>query len=205
MNMMCLTLGTLEVISVILRSFSSGISGIPSRQRLRYCMTQPDDAIWLQYGHRVLPPPSGGRRGGGTVQGLPNALQYAWEILQHFMIPKPQHPYTVRLEVARALRIAGALWRGVVLASIELNRQSHCGAIEIQHEACDGVLLAKAKTVELFATEALPQALLCVGQVLAQVSCGLQEGRWDGGGSPGVLFPPPNLPPLGGGVRDRVF
>ena len=43
--MMCLTLGTLEVISVILRSFSSGISGIPSRQRLRYCMTQPDDAI----------------------------------------------------------------------------------------------------------------------------------------------------------------
>jgi hypothetical protein len=58
----------------------------------------------------------------------------------------------VRLEVARTLLIVGALWRGVVLTSIDLNRQSHCGAIEIQHEACDGVLLAKAETVELFAT-----------------------------------------------------
>jgi len=68
------------------------------------------------------------------------------------MIPKPQHPYTARLEVARALLIAGVPWRGVVLASVNLNRQSHCGAIEIQHEVCDGVLLAKAETVELFTT-----------------------------------------------------
>src|SRR5919197_5674989 len=100
------------------------------------------------------------------------------------MIPKPQHPYTARLEVARALLIASALWRGVVLASVDLDRQFRCGAIEVQHEACDGVLLAKAETVELFATEALPQALLCVGHVLAQVTRGLQEGWWDWGGSP---------------------
>src|SRR5262245_43703796 len=118
------------------------------------------------------------------------------------MIPKPQHPYTARLEVARALLIAGVTCRGVVLAAVDLDRQSHCGTIEIQHKACDGVLLAKAETVELFATEALPQALLRVGQVLAQVARGLQEGRWDWGGSPGVLFPPPNLPPLGGGIGE---
>ena len=86
------------------------------------------------------------------MQGLPNSLQHAGEILQHLMIPKPQHPYTARLEVARALLIAGAPWRGVVLASVDLDRQFRCGAIEIQHEACDGVLLAKAETVELFAT-----------------------------------------------------
>jgi len=134
------------------------------------------------------------------------------------MIPKPQHPYTARLEVARALRITGALWRGSVLASVDLDRQFHCGAIEIQHEACDGVLLAKVETVELFATEALPQALLRVGHVLAQVARGLQKVWGDWGGSPGVLFPPPSLscatawaqrasrfPPLGGGVGDRVF
>jgi hypothetical protein len=121
------------------------------------------------------------------------------------MIPKPQYPYTARLEVARALRIAGAPWRGVVLASVDLDRQFHCGAIEIQHETCNGVLLAKAETVELFAAQALPQALLCVGHVLAQVTRGLQEGRWDGAWRPGVLFPPPNLPPLGGGVGARVF
>jgi hypothetical protein len=45
------------------------------------------------------------------------------------------------------------------------------------------VLLAKAETVELFATEALPQALLRVGHVLAQVAGGLQEGG--GGGEKG--------------------
>src|SRR5262245_56711913 len=121
------------------------------------------------------------------------------------MIPKPQHPYTARPEIARALLIASASWRGVVLASIDLNRQFHCGAIEIQHKVCDGVLLAKAETVELFATEAIPQALLGVGHVLAQVARGLQEGRWNWGGSPGGLFPRPNLPPLGGGVGGRVF
>jgi hypothetical protein len=100
------------------------------------------------------------------------------------MIPKPQYPYTARLEAARALLIAGAPWRGVVLASVDLNRQSHCGAIEIQHKTCDGVLPAKAETVELFTTEALPQALLRVGHVLAQVTRGLQEGR----GGTGVGF-----------------
>jgi hypothetical protein len=86
------------------------------------------------------------------MQDLPNSLQYTWEILQHLVIPKPQHPYAARIEVARALLIAGALWRGVVLASVDLNRQFRCGAIEIQHKACDGVLLAKTETVELFAT-----------------------------------------------------
>jgi len=68
------------------------------------------------------------------------------------MIPKPQHPYTPRLEVARALLIAGAPWRDVVVGSIELNRQFHCGTIEIQHEVFDGVLFAKSATVQLFAT-----------------------------------------------------
>ncbi len=150
-------------------------------------------------------PPAGGGEEGGQCKALPKCAPIRVEILQHFMIPKPQHPYTVRLEVARALRIAGALWRGVVLASIELNRQSHCGAIEIQHEACDRVLLAKAKTVELFATEALPQALLCVGQVLAQVSCGLQEGRWDGGWEPRGTFPPSQPPPAGGRCQKPRF
>ena len=82
---------------------------------------------------------------------------------------------------------------------------SFCGAIEIQHEACDGVLLAKAEAVELFTTEAVPQALLGVGHVLAQVARSLQERRWDWGGRPGVLFPPPSLPPLGGGVGGRAF
>ena len=81
----------------------------------------------------------------------------------------------------------------------------HCGTREIQHETCDGVLLAKAETVELFATEAVPQALLRVGHVLAQVARGVQEGRWDWGGIPCVLFPPPSLPPLGGGVGGHVF
>ena len=121
------------------------------------------------------------------------------------MIPKPQYPDTACDEVTRALLIAGVPWRGVVLASVDLNRQFRCGAIEIQHEVCDGVLLAKAETVQLFATQAVPQALLRVGHVLAQVARGLQEGQWDGGRSPGVLFPPPSLPPLGGGVGDCVF
>jgi hypothetical protein len=66
------------------------------------------------------------------------------------------------------------------------------------------VLLAKAETVELFATEAVPQALLRVGHMLAQVARGLQDGRWDRGRSPYMLFPPPNLPPLGGGIGNRV-
>ena len=138
------------------------------------------------------------------MQGIPHPLQYAWQILQHLMVPKPQHAYAVRGETARALRVAGTPWRGVVLGSVNLDRQSHCGTIEIQHETCDGVLLAKAETVELFATEAVPQALLRVGHMLAQVTRGLQEGRWDRGGSPYVLFPPPNLPPLGGGIRNSV-
>src|SRR5262245_23539406 len=113
------------------------------------------------------------------------------------MVPKPHHPYTARNEVTRALLIAGASWRGVVLASVDLDRQFHCGAIEIQHKVCDGVLLAKAEAVELFATEAVPQALLGVGHVLAQVARGLQKVWWDWGGRPGVLFPLPTSPRWG--------
>jgi hypothetical protein len=66
------------------------------------------------------------------------------------MIPKPQHPYTTRLEVARALLIAGVPGRGVVLGVIDLNRQSHGRTIEIQHEVFNGVLPAKAEPVQLF-------------------------------------------------------
>ena len=86
------------------------------------------------------------------MQGLPNPLEYAWEILPNLMMPKPQHPYPARLEAVRACLIAGAPWRGAVVGSIELNRPLHCGARAIQHEACDGVLPAKAATVQLFAT-----------------------------------------------------
>jgi hypothetical protein len=63
----------------------------------------------------------------------------------------------------------------------------------------------------------VPQALLRVGHMLAQVACSLQEGRWDRGGSPDGLFSPPNLscatawaqrasrfPPLGGGIGHHV-
>ena len=138
------------------------------------------------------------------MQGIPHPLQYAWQILQHLMVPKPQHAYAMCGETARALLVAGTPWRGIVLGSVNLDRQFHCGTIEIQHETCDGVLLAKAETVELFATEAVPQTLLRVGHMLAQVARDLQEGRWERSGSPCVLFPPPNLPPLGGGIRDCV-
>jgi hypothetical protein len=92
-----------------------------------------------------------------------------------------------------------------MLGSIDLNRQSHCGAIKIQHEACDGGLPAKSATVQLFATQALPQALLRVGHVLAQVARGLQEDRWDWGGSPCVLYPPSQPPPAGGRRRRPRF
>jgi len=72
------------------------------------------------------------------------------------MMPKPQHLYTTRDEAARACLIAGAPWRSAVLGSIDLNRPSHCGARAIQHEAFDGVLPAKAATVQLFATKVMP-------------------------------------------------
>jgi hypothetical protein len=121
------------------------------------------------------------------------------------MVPKPQHTYAVRGKTARALLVAGMPWRGVVLGSVNLNRQFHSGTIKIQHETCEGVLLAKAETVELFTTEAVPQTLLRVGHMLAQVTRGLQEGRRDRGGSPYVRdLPPPSLPPLGGGIGNCV-
>ena len=151
------------------------------------------------------------------MQGIPHSLQYAWQILQHLMVPKPQHAYAVRGETARTLVVAGTPWRDVVLGAVNLDRQFHCGTIEIQHETCDGMLLAKTETVELFSTEAVPQALLRVGHMLAQIACGLHEGRWNRGGSPYMFFPPPNLscatawaqrasrfPPLGGGIGNRV-
>ncbi len=131
------------------------------------------------------------------MQGIPHPLQYAWQILQHFMVPKPQHAYAVRGETVRALLVADTSWRGVVLGSVNLDRQLHCGTIEIQHETRHGVLLAKAETVELFATEAVPQALLRVGHMLAQVARGLQDGRWDRGRSPHMLFPLPTSPRWG--------
>jgi hypothetical protein len=114
------------------------------------------------------------------VQGLPHPLYYAWEIWHNLMMPQPQHPDPARLEAARACHSTGAPWRGVVLGSIDLNCQSHCGARAIPHAACDGVLPAKAATVQLLATEAWPKAVLRVGHMLAQVTRSVQEGRWDG-------------------------
>ncbi len=121
------------------------------------------------------------------------------------MMPKPQHPYTARVEATRSLIIAGAPWRGVVLGSIDLNHQSHCGAIAIQYEAFDGVLPPKSATVQLCTTEALPKALLRVGHMLAQVTRSVQEGRWDWGGIPCVLSSPLPTSPRWGEVSETAF
>ena len=67
------------------------------------------------------------------MHGLPHPLSYAWEIWQNLMMPPPQHPYPARIKAARACRIAGAPWRGVVVGSIDRHCQSHCGARAIQH------------------------------------------------------------------------
>jgi len=61
-----------------------------------------------------------------------------------------------------------------VLPAIQFDGEFDSRAVKIQHIAFDRVLFAKPEAANLLATQIVPERLLGIGHVFAQITCGLQ-------------------------------
>ena len=146
------------------------------------------------------------------------------------MVPEAQDAYASVVKHLRALSISSLATGLVVLPPVYFDSEFGGGAIEVQHEALDGMLLSEAEAIHLPSAEARPQEPLGIGHALAKVPGGIEKPFGNGGGLPrggwcgrgcghgcglevkgagwvarfgwgyGHGGPPPDLPPLGGGA-----
>jgi hypothetical protein len=85
------------------------------------------------------------------MQYLPNPRQHTLEVLKHLVIPETQYADTLRFEIRRSFSITFFAFLGVVLSTVQFDRQFGGGAIEIEHETTQRVLFAKLETADLLA------------------------------------------------------
>ena len=96
----------------------------------------------------TLPLPLGEGWGEGT-QRLRNHFQHALEVLQHFIVPKPQNPNTFSLKLRSSFIIIDCLGLFRVLPSVYLDRELNIVAVEIKDEVVHRMLAAKLEAQKL--------------------------------------------------------
>ena len=77
------------------------------------------------------------------IQHIPNRLQHVLSILQHLMIPKPQHLYSLIGQVLSASTVLTTCLCRVVLPAIQFDGQTLLVTVEIQHIRFHRVLPTK--------------------------------------------------------------
>ena len=108
-----------------------------------------------------------GRVGVGA-QGARNYLKTSIGLLQHVIVPEPQHFESTAFQKPRPRLVPGALF--VVLATIDFNDQACINAGEIGDERPDRILSSELVSIQLPPTQAMPKSMLGVGHLFAQRS-----------------------------------
>ena len=94
-----------------------------------------------------------------------NRISHPMWILNHGMVPEPQHDPAFALEPRRASLVIGDC--RAVLAAIELDRHPGCAAGEVEDERTDDELPREARAG---AREAAPQDALGARAIVAQLA-----------------------------------
>lgn len=122
----------------------------------------------------------------GYVQRLLYFDQHAVEVTQHLVVPEAEHGVAMRFDQLRSGDIGGV---AVMLAAVELHHQSRGAAGEVRDVGADRVLEDELPAVQLPVAQCVPQALLRVGAVAAELAR-------DGGQSFLTHVGPPSPNPL---------
>jgi hypothetical protein len=99
------------------------------------------------------------------VQLAQHELAHAVEVLQHVVVPYPQHREPSRAKDG----VAGTIRRkAVVLSAVDFHDQFRGQADEVSDLRSEWALPAEAEAVELPRTKSPPQSVLDVGEVRTQ-------------------------------------
>jgi hypothetical protein len=141
-----------------------------------------------------------GEGGGASApERIKNRLQHRFLIAQHIVVPKPQDAETFRVKPSGSRFIIGL--RVSMLPAIDLDDQSLRKAREVGDVSSNGSLAAKPEACELLSPQEIPEPSFGIGQLLAQIACGLNRHSVTVQGrecSERVPHPLPNPPPSRG-------
>jgi len=92
-----------------------------------------------------------------SMQHRPDYVHHHVRIAENLMVPEAKDAYASIFQPLRALCIPSLATRLVMLSSVYFNSEFGGGAIEVQHETLNGMLLAEAEAIQLPPSEARPK------------------------------------------------
>ena len=125
---------------------------------------------------------------------MTDRVDNAFDILKYISVPESQDAKAFCLEKQRSLTIVHQPFRRVVLSAIELDDKAAFVAGEIGDETRDRNLPAKMPAFLLEHAQFVPERLLGIGDIAAQITCEMI-------GDPET--PTPNPSPQGGGETEN--
>lgn len=130
---------------------------------------------------------------GGCFQRCSDLVDHTIELLQHLMIPEPQHAPSACFQIRRAPLVGGRI---SMLAAIELDDQPRLDAGEVGNVRRHRMLATKPRT-QIAAAQCAPEQRFDIRRLCAQ-SPRIRQGTRRNvrhGQSVGTAAPPPNPPP----------
>lgn len=101
---------------------------------------------------------------------MPDHIHHAFEILKYVRIPEAQHAKASRFQLPGSPMVPDYPVRSVVLAAIELDHETAFETGEVGDESGDRNLAAEMPAFALEQTQLIPELLLGIGGVAAQIS-----------------------------------
>jgi hypothetical protein len=118
---------------------------------------------------------------------MEDTFQNCLGLLEHVVIPEAHHPDSLCRKGCGAFFIMRPAIVGMMLTTIQLNRQLEIVAIKIEHVGGDGVLTTKLCPGHAAVAQHEPERLFGVGLVVAQLPREVEkigrEGRFKGRGA----------------------
>ncbi len=90
---------------------------------------------------------------------MANRLKYRSQVVHYLIIPEPKHAIPILFQMFRSGFIVVHLL--IVDIAVDFDDEALLGADKVNDVAFEGNLAAKTKTIELFATEGVPELFLC--------------------------------------------
>lgn len=105
----------------------------------------------------------------GVLNRRCNYCQHSFGLVQHLVVPEAQHPIATRLDKARSRQVVFGSF--LVLATIQFDYQAMFRAGEIGNVWANRKLAPEVRIMNLPASQAIPEMLLRVSEVLAKSTC----------------------------------